>query len=308
MLTRIFSKSKPINFVIVFFIILLAFSVANVKLFIQTISFGLFLENTTWFLTCWLLIFLFNFIVVKNSLTKRNHYQILLFGLFFLAFPQTTVNENILLANLFFLFGFRRILSLRSQIRVKKKLFDAAFWFGIATLFYFWAILFVVVIFGALLLYTDNRLKNWIVPFVGLVTVFVISISLSVIFYDDFFEILKIPPTLVSYNYTGYNSAKDLIAITLLFSFGGWSAIHYVKIFQKKKRASRPSYKVVFITVIIAFIIAILAPQKNGGEFLFLFTPLAIIITNYIESIKEKWFKELFLDILILVPFLLLML
>jgi hypothetical protein len=222
--------------------------------------------------------------------------------------PQTTVNENILVANLFFLLGFRRILSLRTQSNLKKKIFDAAFWFGIATLFYFWSILFFVVIFAALLLYTDNRLKNWIVPFVGLATVFVVSICISVIFYDDFFEILNIPHTMVSYDYTNYNSPKYLIAITLLFSFGVWSSIYYVKIFQKKKRASRPSYKVVFTTVIIAFIMAILAPKKNGGEFLFLFTPLAIIITNYIESIKEKWFKELFLDILIIIPFILLML
>ena len=30
--------------------------------------------------------------------------------------------------------------------------------------------------------------------------------------------------------------------------------------------------------------------------------------TNYIESIKEKWFKELFVSVLLVVPFLLLML
>ena len=48
--------------------------------------------------------------------------------------------------------------------------------------------------------------------------------------------------------------------------------------------------------------------DQNILEFLFLFVPLAIIIGNYIESIKEKWFKELFVSLLLVIPFLLLML
>jgi hypothetical protein len=46
----------------------------------------------------------------------------------------------------------------------------------------------------------------------------------------------------------------------------------------------------------------VLAPNKNGSEFLFIFAPLAIIITNYIESIKETWFAEVFVWLLIITP------
>jgi hypothetical protein len=58
----------------------------------------------------------------------------------------------------------------------------------------------------------------------------------------------------------------------------------------------------------VAFMVVIFAPEKDGSEFLFMFAPLAIIITNYIEVIQEKWFKELFLLLLILVPFAILVL
>ena len=307
MIASIFKKSKPINFVIVFFIVLLAFSFANAKPFMESVSIGSFLGKTAWFFTCYFLVLLLSFIVVKNSLTKRNHYQILLFALFFLLFPKTTTHGNILIANIFILLGLRRVLSLRSQIRIKKKLFDAAIWFAVAALFYFWSVLFFVVIFGALLLYTDNRVKNWIVPLSGLATVFIISVCVSVILYNDFFEIFNVSIN-VSYNYNYYNTLKYVIAITMFLSFGIWSSIFYVKLVQKKKKAFKPSFKIVFMALIIAVVLVISAPQKNGSEFLFLFAPLSIVMTNYIESIKEKWFKELFLSLLVLTPFVLLML
>ena len=60
--------------------------------------------------------------------------------------------------------------------------------------------------------------------------------------------------------------------------------------------------------VIIALGVAILTEEKTSGEFVFLFAPLAIIITNYIETIEENWFKEIFLSVLVLAPIVLLFL
>lgn len=307
MITSIFNKSKPINFVIVFFIMLIAFTKANLPLFKESMSITTFFGHTALFFLCCFLILTFNFIVSKNSLTQNNHYHILLFGLFFLMLPKSTIDKDILFANLFVLLGLRKVLSLRTESHSKTKLFDAAFWFAIASLFYFWAILFFILIFSTLILYADKRIKNWIIPFVALATVFVISISISIVFYDGFFDIFNLS-TGISYNYNNYNTPQYLIAITMLVSFGVWASIFYVKILKKKKKAFRPSFKVIFMAVIIAFVILVISPQKNGSEFLFLFAPLSIVVTNYIESIDEKWFKELFLAILIVVPLILLVL
>ncbi len=307
MIASIFNKSRPINFVIVFFVMLVAFTKANLPLFKEAISMTTLIEQTTLFFLSCFLILTFNFITKKNSLTKNNHYQILLFGLFFLMLPQTIMGKDFLFANFFVFLGLRKILSLRTEIQTKKKLFDAAFWIGIAALFYIWALLFVVLIFGTLILYSDKRLKNWLIPFVGLATVFVISSSVSIILYDDFLKYFKISLA-VSHTYDIYNTPQFLIAITMLLSFGLWASIFYYKIVNKKRKALRPSFKVIFMMVVIAFVITVLAPQKSGSEFLFLFAPLSVIIANYIETIKDKWFKESFLAILIVVPFILLVL
>lgn len=303
MITSLFSKSKPLNFIIVFLIMLLAFFLGNRS----SIEDSVLIEKTILFFVCFLTILVFNFIVSKNSLTQNNNYEILFFSLFLLALPNTTSNGHILVANIFVLFSLRRLITLRSQINVEKKLFDAAFWIAIASLFYFWAGLFFVLIIITLLLYTDNKLKHWIVPFTGTAAVILIGISASIIWYDNFFGIFNINHT-VSYDFSSYNAPQYLITFTVLFSFGLWSSIFYLKSIKQKKKAFRPSFKVILFTAIISFLVIVLAPQKNGSEFLFIFAPLAIIITNYVETIQEKWFKEIFIAVLILVPFVLLLL
>ena len=204
MITSIFSKSKPINFIIVFFITLLAFLVARIALGTVSISAYYLFKQIALFIICYSSILLLNFIVGKNSLSKNTNYEILLYSLFLLAFYNTTVDINILFSNFFVLLGLRRTISIRSQIDVKKKLFDAAFWFAIAALFYFWAILFFALILLTLMLYTDNKINHWIIPFAGVATVFLIAIAVSVLVHDNFFGVFKSLPE-VSFDYSNYN-------------------------------------------------------------------------------------------------------
>ena len=307
MITSILGKSKSINFIIVFFITLLAFIIARVESINEPITLVFVLKQIVLLFVGYASVLLLNFIVSKNNLTMNNNYEILLFSLFLLLIVQTTSNTGVIFSNLFILIGLRRIMSLRSQKNVKKKLFDAAFWIAIASLFYFWTILFFALIPITLILYTDNKLRHWMIPFFAVVTVFVISISVSIIAYDSFFEIFNISLG-ISYDFSNYNSVKYLIAITLLLSFGIWSSIFYLQNIKKKKKAFRASFKIIIIATAIAFLIVLQAPEKNGSEFLFMFAPLAIIITTYIEIIQERWFKEVFLSLLIIVPFITLLL
>ncbi|MFG6685365.1 DUF6427 family protein [Mariniflexile sp. HNIBRBA6329] len=307
MITSIFNKSKPINFIIVLIITVLAFITARTNMVMEPITTVLVFKQVTIFLICVLTILVFNFIITKNSLTQSNSYEILLFSLFLLTLEQTTSNTNILLSNLFVLLGLRKIMSLRSQKNIKSKLFDAALYISIASLLYFWAILFFIAIPFSLIFYSDNNIRHWIIPFVGVATVFIIAVGVSVLAYDNFYEIFKSSRE-VSYDFSPYNSTKFLVGITMLFSFGLWSSVFYLQSIKKKKKGLRASFKIVIIAVIIAFVLVLLAPEKNGSEFLYLFAPLAVIITNYIEIVEDKWFKEVFLALLILIPFLLLML
>lgn len=307
MITSIFSKSKPINFVIVFFITLLAFIFGRFGMPSEDVTALFLLKEVGLFCVCYASILLVNFIVSKNSLSRKSNYEILLFSLFLFILTQTTSNINILFSNFFVLLGLRRIISLRSQIQVNKKLFDAAFWFAIAALFYFWAILFFVLILVTLALYNDIKVNHWVIPFTSVASVFIIASAVSIVLYDTYFDTFKSLPE-TSFNFNSYNSASYIIAITILLSFGIWSSFFYINSIKEKKKAFRVSFKSILFSAVIGFAIVILAPVKDGSEFLFVFAPLAIVVANYVEIIQEKWFKETFLAVLIVLPFILLLL
>ncbi|GAA4233929.1 DUF6427 family protein [Postechiella marina] len=307
MIASIFSKSKPINFIIVFFITLLAFLLANLEDINKPIQLSNVLYLMVLFLASYISILMLDFIVSKNKLTQNNNYEILLYALFLVAIPLSLSSGNIIISNLFVLFGLRRLISLRTQKSMNKKLFDAAFWFAIAALFYFWSILFFVLILFTLLMYTDNKIKHWVIPFIGIATVFILAVSFSVLYYNNFFEVFKSLP-ITNLDFSTHNNLPFIIALTMLLSFGAWSSVFYIGEIKNKKKSFRPSFKIILFMVITSFAIVVLAPEKNGSEFLFLFSPLAIIITNYIETMEVNWFKDVFLAILVLVPFVLLFL
>lgn len=307
MITSIFSKSKPINFIVVFFITALAFLIGTLKLSEASLTLSWFFKQAIAFMVCYSSILLVNFIVSKNGLTKNNNYEILLYSLFLLTLLKTTQDTRIIMANFFVLLGMRRIISIRTQIKLNKKLFDAAFWIAVASLFYFWSILFILLIIMALILYTDNKINHWIIPFTGVITVFLFAVCYSIVSYGNYLGVFQNLPD-VSFTYENYNELGLTLAITMLLSFGIWSMLFYIRSIKKKKKALRPSFDLILIAFLIAFMIVVLVPEKSSAEFIFLFAPLAIIITNYIEVIEEKWFKELFLLIFLALPFVVLML
>ncbi|RLJ63270.1 hypothetical protein CLV86_1807 [Lacinutrix venerupis] len=307
MITSIFSKSKPINFLIVFSLSLLALLIATNKYSNIVLNTTSVFKLIAVFACCFLSILLVDFIVTKNSLSQKGNTEVLLFSIFLLTVPQVFLKWEVVLSNFLVLLALRRIISLRTQKEHIKKLFDAGFLIGLASLFYFWSLLFFLLIFIALLFYSESEIKKWITPFLGLLAIIILSISTSIIIKDDFFSYLNINPK-VGFNFTVYNSIQFIVAITVLLSFGLWSSLFYLKDINKKKKTFRPSYKVIFMACVVASLIVIISPKKNGSEFLFLFGPLTIIFSNYIETIEEKWFKTLFVVLLLIVPVVLLML
>ena len=300
MLTRFFRTSKPIHFVIMILFTLIAFLYTRISNHEDSLSLVLVLEQLGFFIVVLVSFFVLDFLVSKNNLTKRNSYKILIFGLLLVLLPMTFQINNILVSNVFVLFALRRIISLRSNLNVKKKLFDAAFWIGIASLFYFWSILFFILIITALIVYSLASAKNWIIPFMGLSTVAVITVSYLIIMpkqieLSNYLDI-------VSFDFTKYNRLDLILGMTIVISLGIWALFFYMKNLKKKVKRQRRSHVLIIVSVLIGMIIILIAPNKTGSEFIFIFAPFSVIIANYLESLKEQRFAELFIWILILTP------
>jgi hypothetical protein len=222
-------------------------------------------------------------------------------------FPQAMKYLDLLLANLFVLFALRRLISLHSKLHIKKKLFDAAFWITIATLFYFWSILFFALVIVALIYYSQNDIKNIIIPFVGVVAVLVLLLVYNILVHDVYIRSSNFQ-RYASLDFTPYNTKESIIKFTVLFTSLVWILIYFFRTLPDKNKKLRPSYFIMAWASVIAILVAIIAPDKNGSEFLFLFAPFSIIMANYIEVISERWFKEVFVVLLIITPIITLLL
>ncbi len=301
MITSFFKQAKPIHFVVMSTFLLMVFVASKIYVIHEPLTVKLFGKQAFYFVIVLSSLFILDFFASRNSLTKKNSYKLLMFGLFMAMLPETLLNSKTLMANFFILLALRRIISLRTQKDVKKKLFDAAFWISIATLLYFWAILFFILIFAAMILYSIINIKNWIVPLTGILSVVIVWVSVMLIMdYDftDYFNELFV----YSFDFTGLNSARIIIATTILISYGTWASFYFIKHLKDKSKSLRPSFNIVVLSSIISLLIILISPNKNGSEFIFLFAPLSIIMTNYLEVTKEVWFKEVLVWVLILIP------
>ena len=165
MIASVFSKSKPINIIIVSGFMVLALMTVEFK----HISFS-FKSLSAVALNLGVLVFslfVFDFINSKNNLTAKNSYAILCFGVLILFSPDTITNPNYLWSNLLVLFAIRRLISLHSKRRVKKKLFDATFWICLAAIFNPWALLFLILVVLSLVYYSGTILKHLQYQFLG---------------------------------------------------------------------------------------------------------------------------------------------
>ncbi|MBA6151915.1 DUF6427 family protein [Gelidibacter maritimus] len=298
MISSFFSKAKPIHFLVISAMLFVVFLVTKLTTLTSNFSVELFFKQAFLFGVCLASLFVLDFFASKNKLTKKNSYKILMFGLFVAVLPETLSNSKLLVANFFILLALRRIISLRSRKEIKKKLFDAAFWISLATLLFFWASLFYILIFLALFLHSIIDIKNWIIPFIGVLCVVVIAAAYMIAMDIDF------DPYLngffdVSFDFTSLNSKRMIIAATLLFSYGIWASFYFMRSIKRQLKSYRPSFIIVIVSSLIALSIILVSPYKDGSEFIFLFAPLAIIMSNYLEIIPEKWFKEVLILILI---------
>ena len=207
MITAIFNKSKPINLVLASLMLVFGFLMVQFQT-IEALSVSTFSYKSGLILLTVLSALVVDFIVKKNALSGQNSFVVFFFAMFFFYFWGSNNDFRLILANLFILLALRKIISLKSQIAITQKIFDAALWICIASLFHFWSILFMLVLYIGIMLYVSNYYKNWLVPLVGALVVFMIVSGYELVVNDRFFNFSN---TLISTDYTLLNSSFNWI-------------------------------------------------------------------------------------------------
>jgi len=303
MLTSFFSKSKPVIFITVIVFMAVFYILANFQSLIQEFDLYTLLTKSGIFICFLVSALVLDFIAKKNELTKRSGFKILIFAVCSVSFAAILKDNQIIIANLCVLLALRRVISLKSRKDVAIKIFDATFWICIASLFYFWAFLFLFIVYCGILFHAVNYFKNWLIPFVAIFVVFILVATYHILVNDAFYSLTAWFQE-STFHFENYRNPLLFIPLSILITLALWTLSYYFKIFQQAGIRSRPTYMLVFITLLISILVAIFSPVKNGSELLFFFVPLSIIASNYFEGKNERTFKEILLIGLILMPIL----
>ncbi len=302
-LSSIFSKTKPINFVLLFTYLLLTFLITN---FSGLRTFEVKGSLVNYFIIMGLLamtVFLAEFICKRNSLSSNNNYVIYIFITLLSIFPAIFFYPKIVVAIFFVLLALRKIITLKSQIDVKRKIFDAALWLGVAVLFYNWILLLLIPLYVAIAIYAGNSFRNLLIPFIALSTVLVLSYTTFLLLdLQEQFNALLSFKIFIKQEF--FTTAYLWIPTALFIILTIIAALTYFFSVKTKTTSVKNSLLLVLLSLFAAIIAILLGAKLEGASYALLVFPLAVFTGNYLEQLTKKRFREALLWIFCLLPFL----
>lgn len=303
MISSIFEKTKPVNFIILLVFLFLFYwavqfylfdlTIANIEIAASMLALAILLFS----------VFAVDFVVSRNKLTGTNSFAILYFTLLFVVFPETLVDSNAIFTSFFLLLALRRLLSIKSLKNIKLKIFDAGLWICVSSIFYEWAILYLILVFAAIYIYDPKNIRNWLVILAVGFAFFIILYSALILLdkmtfledhYDFAIDFSAIYPIKWAAN------IKFLVYVLLNMVFAFWTFIRLNKGGMGKVIVMR----LIVLSFIIGLVVNVLVTSENSNAIMITFFQSAIFTVNYLESIKKPKILELILVMSIVVPLL----
>lgn len=300
MIASLFNKSRPINYVLISLLLVVFYFLYLTKDFSWTEYYFTIFEKIGLLLVLISSLFLVRFITKRNGLSKDNSYAAFLFFIFLILFPTTLVNTNIILANFFLLLALRRLISMQSLVTPKEKIFDASFWIFVASLFHFWCILFLILVFISIIFHVSRDYRNWLIPFIAFFSVFVLFM-LAVLILDKNLLAYVAEKMKISFDFTYFENAFQNIALAFFSSVAVLFFTTQVLALQNRPLNMQSSYKKILFTFLLGVAVYALSASKNNSFLIITFFPLSVLGTNFMEGLDNKWVKESVLGGLVLI-------
>lgn len=296
MIKAIFNKSKPINLIFTSLMLLFGFLLMMLKS--EQSGQSSLLNSVLVIFLAILSALLTDFIVKRNKLSGQNSFVVFFFSLFFFYFWGANNDSSLLFANFFILLALRKIISLKSQITITKKIFDAGICIAVASLFYFWSILFFIVLYFGIAIYAANYLKNWLVPVLGVFVVCINMTAYELVVNNQFFDLLT---GVIDTNFNLLNNKVNGVIVGFFLMISIVSILFLPSRTRLMLQKNKLSYFVLIVALLVAVVLFLIAPNKSKETLLFLYFPLAVVFTCFFEKIKNPLIKSLVLYSMILI-------
>ena len=299
MITSVFKKSTPLNYSLVVILILVFFFLFQIRDASWVHSSFLLFQKAS--LLCFILasFFMVNFVVKKNGLSKDNGYAIFFYLLFLLFFPTIFNNPNVIYAGFFILLSLRRLISLQSLKSSKEKIFDASFWIFVASLFQFWSVLFLILVFISIIFHVSRDYRNWVLPFIALLAVGIVFLMVSLIFHIDAVEFIQ-KRAIVDFRIDYFKDNYENGALSIYTAVALFFVVSMISTLSNRPQLLHSSYKKIVACFFIAVLVYLVSPNKSNDLLLFSIAPLSMMAASHVEYVQQKLNNEIVFYVLIL--------
>jgi len=256
--------------------------------------------------------FFVNFIISKNTLNKNNNFGIVAICFFIGLLIEDLQSYDLLISNIFLLLAIRRIYSIRTPLNINKKVYDAAFWILMSSIFYTPILLFFILLLITLLLYSHFNLNTILIIIFAIISgaSFIYFLEIINSGYFSLFEFIKISLFeittngiyLLSFNDNSFIDFKWSFKIAILLVFLTFFISLYMWNGFVKTNERRRSITLVFLTTALSLIIVL--NNLNSTTFVFLLLPVIVVFTSYLERSKSSIIKNLILSLSLILPYL----
>ena len=302
MISSVFGKTKPVNYIILLAFLFLFYWYVQLVVLQWDYSSSYLIRQLPVAGVLLFTIFLVNFIVRRNQINEVNSYAILFYTVLFVVFPEVLGDNDAVLCSFFLLLATRRLISLRTLKNVQQKIFDATLWVLVASLFYDWALLFLIAVYAALYFYQSKGIKNWLIPFVAFLTMAMITTSWLVIsnrlsFLREHYVFTissEIDMSAFWLSHIKQNVYLVLVILATMFALFNLTRFGQGRII---------SIRLITLILGIAIFITLISTSVGHYPVVLTFFPTAVIFTRYTEFIKRPKLKEIALLVMTLLPF-----
>lgn len=301
MISSIFGKTKPINFIILLGFLFVFYWTVQLGFYKMEFITDAVVTKSLALSVLLFSVFVVDFIIKRNKITLPNSYAILFYVLLIVVFPETLSDNNAILCSLFILLATRRMLSIKSLKDIKLKIFDATLWILVSSIFYNWAIIYLILVFVSIYIYDPKNIRNWLVVFVATCSYFLILYA--------FLIAIDQPNFLVSnYNYKFDYNVLDVLNWSsglkiLLYTITNivFGAIGFLKL-GKTGVGKITTLRLISLSFLLGLMLSLLSTTGTQHAIIITFFPSVVFITNYLESIKRNNIKEVVLTLSVFVP------
>ena len=300
MFTSLFRKSTPLNYLLVAIAVVLFFFMYQVGHVDAGNDIGNWLQKSGLLLVIFATLFTANFIVKKNTLSRDSGYTVVFYLMFLIFFPSLLDNPNMLLSNFFVLLALRRLISLHSPKASKEKIFDASLWIFVATIFHFWAILFIVLVFLSVLFHVSRDYRNWILPFIAWVVIVAMFLLYAYTIDESVLPGL-LAKTQTNFSIDYFTDQRQNIALSAYAAVAVYFCTAMIFTLGNRPLQLQSSYKKIVASFFIAILIFVISPYKSNDLLIFTIAPLAFMATATIEYKPPTIKEDIILGIVIAV-------